>query len=98
MARRSLSSQVLEESDRAIKALSSVQDSVEPLVSVLLDQVQESLHRVQGMCLRAQQEQTNSILREEFPASAVRETADTEKPTRRRSATHRAPSTRKAGY
>lgn len=61
MARKSLSSQVIEEIDRARGLLRPVQDIVDPMTSHMVGAVLESLHRVETMCLSAMQGNANSI-------------------------------------
>jgi hypothetical protein len=61
MARKSLSSQVIEEIDRARGLLRPVQDIVDPMTSHMVGAVLESLHRVETMCLAAMQTNTNTI-------------------------------------
>jgi len=39
--------------------LRSVQDSVDPIIGHLLDEVQVSMHRIESMCLAAKQRQAN---------------------------------------
>jgi hypothetical protein len=62
MARKSLSVQVIEEVDRARGLLRPVQDIVDPMTSHMVGAVLESLHRVETMCLAAQQRQANENL------------------------------------
>jgi hypothetical protein len=96
MARRSLSSQVIEEVDRTRGLVSSVQDSVDPIICALLDHVQEGLHRIETMCLTAMQRNANDI-NGALPLDTAF-TGDKLNQVRRRSApqSHRA-TTRKAG-
>lgn len=61
MARKSLSSQVIEEIDRACGLLKPIQDITDPMTSHLVGAVLESLHRVEGMCLRAMQADMNAV-------------------------------------
>lgn len=61
MARKSLSSQVIEEVDRARGLLRPVQDIVDPMTSHMVGAVLESLHRIESMCLSAMQANANSI-------------------------------------
>lgn len=61
MARKSLSSQVIEEVDRARGLLRPVQDIVDPMTSHMVGAVLESLHRVETMCLAAMQVNANTI-------------------------------------
>lgn len=96
MARRSLSSQVLEELDRAGGMLRSVADSVDPIIGVLLDNVAASHRRIETMCLAARQSAVNAVT-EDRPGTE--ESVPDPKPTRRRSAAHKAspaPRSRKA--
>lgn len=64
MARRSLSVQVIEEVDRARGLLKPIQDIVDPMTSHMVGAVLESLHRVETMCLNAQQRDVNNIIRD----------------------------------
>ena len=50
MARRSLSSQVIEETDRAIGLLRPVQDITDPMTTHMVGAVLSSLQRGQDMC------------------------------------------------
>ncbi len=61
MARKSLSSQVIEEIDRARGLLRPVQDIVDPMTSHMVGAVLESLHRVESMCIAAAQSNANSV-------------------------------------
>jgi hypothetical protein len=61
MARKGLSSQVIEEIDRARGLLRPIQDMVDPMTSHMVGAVLESLHRVESMCIAAQQVNANSI-------------------------------------
>lgn len=62
MARRSLSSQVIEELDRANGLLRSVADSVDPIIGHLLGAVQDSHQRIQDMCLAARTSPADALL------------------------------------
>ena len=89
MARKSLSSQVIEELDRARGMLSSLQDSSDPIPAILIGTVLESLHRIETMCLAARQSSVDDLVRDnvvEVPivaTRAVQEPATTHKRTRR---------------
>jgi hypothetical protein len=61
MARRSLSSQVLEELDRARGLLEPIQDIVDPMTSHMVGSVLTSLHRIEGMCLAAMQRDMDAV-------------------------------------
>jgi hypothetical protein len=61
MARKSLSSQVIEEVDRARGLLRPVQDIVDPMTAHMVGAVLESLHRVESMCLAAMQRDANTV-------------------------------------
>jgi hypothetical protein len=61
MARKSLSSQVIEEVDRARGLLRPVQDIVDPMTSHMVGAVLESLHRIETMCLATMQQQANAV-------------------------------------
>ena len=62
MARKSLSSQVIEELDRARGILSSLQDSSDPIPGILIGSALESLHRIESMCLAARQGAVDAVL------------------------------------
>ena len=62
MARRSLSSQVIEETDRAIGLLRPVPDIPEPMTSHMVGVVLSSLQRVQDMCYAARTGPTDEIV------------------------------------
>ncbi len=84
MARKSLSSQVIEELDRGRGLLNSVQDSVDPIIGHLLGAVLESMNRIETMCLAARQSDVNAVLRDPgvlVPVS-VDETASKAAPAR----------------
>lgn len=89
MARKSLSSQVIEELDRARGILSSLQDSSDPIPGILIGTALESLHRIETMCLAARQSSVDDIVRDnvvEVPivaTRAVKEPPATHKRTRR---------------
>lgn len=93
MARKSLSSQVLEELDRAGGMLRSVADSVDPIIAVLLDNVAQSHRRIETMCLAAQQRAVNAVTSD---TQGTEETVEDQKPVRRRSGAHKAPATPRA--
>jgi hypothetical protein len=96
MARKSLSSQVIEELDRGRGLLRSVADSVDPIIGHLLGAVDESMSRIETMCLAARQSAVNTALAD--PAVDVPPVAapDTAVPVRRRSTSHKAPRASKA--
>lgn len=87
MARKSLSSQVIEELDRAGGLLRSVADSVDPIIAHLLGAVEESHRRIERMCVQARQTAVNAIVDD---VQGVEETIETEAPVRRRSGAHKA--------
>ena len=62
MARRSLSSQVIEETDRAIGLLRPVQDITDPMTSHMVGAVLTSLQKVQDMCYAARTGPTDAIV------------------------------------
>ncbi|HEY2090173.1 MAG TPA: hypothetical protein VGH54_29645 [Mycobacterium sp.] len=96
MARKSLSSQVLEELDRAGGLLRSVADSVDPIIGHLLGEVQRSHQRIETMCLAARQQTVNAVT-EDRPGTE--ETTEVPKATRTRGGAHKAsaaPRARKA--
>jgi len=61
MARKSLSSQVIEEVDRARGLLAPIQDITDPMTSHLVGAVLESLRRIETMCLSAMQQAMNDV-------------------------------------
>jgi hypothetical protein len=93
MARKSLSSQVLEELDRAGGMLRSVADSVDPIIAVLLDNVAQSHRRIETLCLNARQQTVNAVTSD---TQTVEETVEASTPVRRRSGAHKAPATPRA--
>lgn len=94
MARRSLSSQVLEELDRAGGLLRSVADSVDPIIGHLLGEVQRSHQRIETMCLSARQSAVNAVTEDR---TGVEESVPAPTATRRRSGAHKATGAGKAG-
>jgi hypothetical protein len=95
MARKSLSSQVIEEVDRARGLLQPVQGIVDPMTSHMVGAVLESLHRIESMCIGAMQQQMNVLTGE--PPVSVEVVGDEPAPPRRRAAAvTRRPATRKA--
>lgn len=62
MARKSLSTQVIEELDRARGLLRPVQDIVDPMTSHMVGSALESLHRIETMCLAQLQRDVNVIV------------------------------------
>lgn len=62
MARKSLSSQVIEEVDRARGLLEPVQSIVDPMTSHMVGAVLESLHRIETMCLSAMQRDVDAVM------------------------------------
>lgn len=88
MARKSLSSQVIEELDRAGGLLRSVADSVDPIIGHLLGAVQESHQRIERMCIQAQQQAVNAVTND---TQGVQEVIDDPKAPRRRTGAHKAP-------
>lgn len=62
MARKSLSSQVIEEVDRARGLLAPIQDITDPMTSHLVGAVLESLRRVETLCLGAMQADMNAVV------------------------------------
>ena len=91
MARKSLSSQVIEELDRASGLLRSVADSVDPIIAHLLGAVQQSHTRIESMCLNARQQVANAVTTDTQAVEEVVNVPDGLKPVRRRSTSHRAP-------
>lgn len=90
MARKSLSSQVIEELDRGSALLRSVADSVDPIIGHLLGAVMESHRRIETMCLQAQQQYVNGLT---GSTPAVVEAVEDPKGPRRRTPSHKAPTT-----
>jgi hypothetical protein len=62
MARRSLSSQVIEEIDRARKICTSLIGASNDLTSILIGNVLDSLDRVDAMCLEARTGPTDAVV------------------------------------
>lgn len=82
MARKSLSTQVIEELDRARGILGSLQDSSDPIPGILIGTALESLNRIEGMCLRARQADVNAVLADPpAPEVMTRATAPAGGPT-----------------
>lgn len=95
MARRSLSSQVIEEVDRAAGLLRPTQDIVDPMTSHMVGAVLASLQRVLDMCYAARTGVTDSII-DVVPNAAPESTLPVAPATTRRPRTaHKAPSRRK---
>lgn len=90
MARKSLSSQVIEELDRASGLLRSVADSVDPIIGHLLGAVEESHRRIERMCVQAQQQYANAVTSD---TPTVVEVVEDPKTPRRRTGAHKAPAT-----
>lgn len=92
MARRSLSSQVIEEVDRAVGLLKPVQDITDPMTSHMVGAVLTSLQRIQDMCYAARTGPTDAIVSDTplgivFAGDALskathRKPATTKRPTR----------------
>lgn len=96
MARKSLSSQVIEELDRARGILSSLQDSSDPIPGILIGTALESLHRIESMCIAARQSAVNTTLADPPVNVPLAGAPDTPAPVRRRSTSHKAPKATKA--
>lgn len=94
MARKSLSSQVLEELDRAGGLLRSVADSVDPIIGHLLGAVAESHRRIETMCLAAMQRDANAIT-DPSPLAIVFEGDKLSQARSRKPASTRRPTTHK---
>jgi hypothetical protein len=88
MARKSLSSQVIEELDRAGGLLRSVADSVDPIIGHLLGAVMESHKRIETMCLAARQNAVNAVSSD---TQSAEESVEVPTPVRRRTGAHKAP-------
>lgn len=95
MARKSLSSQIIEEVDRARGLLKPVQDIVDPMTAHMVGAVLESLTRIEGMCLRSMQNVVNAVLEDRSVDQPIVETAADTAPVKRRSTSHKAPRARK---
>lgn len=93
MARKSLSSQVLEELDRAGGMLRSVADSVDPIIAVLLDNVAQSHRRIETLCINARQNVVNAVTSD---TQGTEESGEASTATRRRSGAHKAPAAPRA--
>lgn len=96
MARKSLSSQVIEEVDRARGLLRPVQDITDPMTSHLVGAVLGSLQRVEDMCLNSMQRSMDAVLGGNPLASVEISQETRDKPLPRRTAAHKSPRTRKA--
>lgn len=96
MARKTLSSQIIEETDRCRGLLASVQDSSSDILGILIGTAIESLNRIEGLCLSAMQSTVTAALQGN-PLATVEKAEETRPASTRRPATHKAPSRRKAG-
>ena len=94
MARKSLSSSVIEEIDRARGLLKPVQDITDPMTSHLIGSALESLRRVESMCLAEMQRRMNEVTALPLREVDVVQVAEVKELPKRRTA-HRAASTRK---
>lgn len=91
MARRSLSSQVIEEVDRARGLLRPVQDITDPMTGHMVGAVLDSLQRVLDMCYAARTSTADEILPEspldiafsgdKLSQARTRKAASTRRPT-----------------
>lgn len=90
MARKSLSSQVIEEVDRARGLLKPVQDIVDPMTAHMVGQALESLHRIETMCLSSKQRDVNAALADSPLAIAFGDDALSKARTRK-ATPHKAP-------
>lgn len=91
MARRSLSSQVIEEVDRARGLLRPVQDITDPMTGHMVGAVLDSLQRVLDMCYAARTSTADEILPEspldiafsgdKLSQALTRKAASTRRPT-----------------
>jgi hypothetical protein len=95
MARKSLSSQVIEELDRARGLLRPVQDIVDPMTSHMVGAVLDSLNLIEGMCLRARQADANVVLADPEAPPVMTRAPKTAAPSKARTTSHRAPRGRK---
>lgn len=91
MARKSLSSQVMEELDRARGILTSLQDSSDPIPAILIGTALESLHRIETLCVNAIREKATAVMENRDVDHEMVEVAPSGEPVRRRSGSHRAP-------
>jgi hypothetical protein len=91
MARITLSSKIMDEVDRARKALSSAQDSAEPIIGALLDPVQECLQRIETYCLSAKQSIANALIEDKPVVQDVVTDQPFLSPKMRSRGTHKAP-------
>lgn len=95
MARKSLSSQVIEEVDRARGLLAPIQDITDPMTSHLVGAVLMSLQRIETMCLSSMQKAMDSVLAgNPLREVDVVQVAEVKELPKRRTQ-HRAASTRK---
>jgi hypothetical protein len=95
MARKSLSSQVIEELDRAGRLLRSVADSVDPIIAHLLDEVAVSHQRIQDLCYAARTGPTDAVV-SDTPLGTAFGPDKLAKVQRRSPATTKRPTTHKA--
>lgn len=94
MARRSLSSQVIEETDRAAGLLRPVQDITDPMTSHMVGAVLTSLQRILDMCYAARTGPTDAIVSDTplgvaFGADKLAQAQSKAPATTRRPRTHR---------
>lgn len=62
MARKSLSSQVIEEVARVQEILQGAQGLLDPMSAHMIETALQGLHRVETLCLRARQADVNAVL------------------------------------
>lgn len=96
MARKSLSSQVMEELDRARGILTSLQDSSDPIPGILIGTALESLHRIETLCISAIREKATAVMDNRDVEHETVEVSPAGEPVRLRSGSHRAPRKRVA--
>lgn len=94
MARRSLSSQVIEEVDRARGLLRPVQDITDPMTGHMVGAVLDSLQRVLDMCYAARTSTADEILPESpldiaFSGDKLSQARTRKAASTRRPATHK---------
>lgn len=61
MARKSLSSQVIEEVDRIRMLLTPLIKITDPMTGAFVSQALEDLHRIENLCLNAMQQAMNEV-------------------------------------
>lgn len=95
MARKSLSTQVIEEVDRIRGLLGPVRGISDPMTAHVVEEAMHGLRRIENMCLNARQAAVNDVLAETPLAIAFGAEPKPEPPVRKRTTSHRAPKTQK---